>query len=199
MSLLHNLESRVKTHRRKYITEETDKLSQFDAILRGELTRAIRGGRNPATTIVDGFPNTSVKNSGQKVYLDTEIPFVVVNDSGSRSTLIYNIKFDPREMNPAGVQFIDFRPKYFEVRDALVGVNVLAVFKHAMGKMYRKMSRKVKPSLQPLMNAMVLRPPETYGNRDPGGSKYRELAAAAKSNPYWKGGKTRRRGRRHRL
>ena len=197
MSLLHNFESRVKTHRRKYITEETDKLSQFDAILRGELTRAIRGGRNPATTIVGGFPNTSVKNSGQKVYLDTEIPFIVVNDRGSRSMLIYNIKFDPREMNPAAVQFIDFRPKYFEVRDALVGVNVLDVFKDAMGKIYRKTLRKVKPSLQPMMNAMVLRPPGTYGNRDPGGSKYREVAA---SNPLqnWKGGKTRRR-RNHRL
>jgi hypothetical protein len=146
---------------------------------------------------VGGFPNTSVKNSGQKVYLDTEIPFIVVNDRGSRSMLIYNIKFDPREMNPAAVQFIDFRPKYFEVRDALVGVNVLDVFKDAMGKIYRKTLRKVKPSLQPMMNAMVLRPPGTYGNRDPGGSKYREVAA---SNPLqnWKGGKTRRR-RNHRL
>ena len=197
MSLPNNIESRVKTHRRKYITEETDKLSQFDAILRGELTRAIRGGRNPDTTVVGGFPNTSVKNSGQRVYLETEIPFIVVNDEGAKSVCIYNIKFDPREMDPAGVKLIDFRPKYFEVRDGLVGMKVLDVFQDAMGKMYRKTLRKVKPSLQPMMNAMVLRPPGTYGNRDPGGSKYRELAAAAESNPYWKGGKTRR--RRYRL
>ena len=198
MSHLRNLESRIRTHRRKYITEETDKLSQFDAILRGELTRAIRGGRNPDTTIVGGFPNTSVKNSGQRVYLETEIPFIVVNQEGLKSVCIYNIKFDPRDMDPAGVKLIDFRPKYFEVRDTLVGAKVLDVFQEAIGKMYRKSLRQVKPSLQPMMNAMVFRPPGTYGNRNLGGSKYREVAAAAKSNPYWEGGKTRRR-RRHRL
>ena len=197
MSHLRNLESRIKTHRRKYITKETDKLSQFDAILRGELTRAIRRGRNPDTTVVGGFPNTSVKNNGQRVYLETEIPFIVVNQEGLKSVCIYNIKFDPREMDPAGVKLIDFRPKYFEVRDGLVGVKVLDVFQDAMGKMYRKSLRQVKPSLQPIMNAMVLRPPGTYGNRDPGGSKYREVAA---SGPWrnWKGGKTRR-CRRYRL
>ena len=197
MSHLRNLESRIKTHRRKYITKETDKLSQFDAILRGELTRAIRGGRNPETTVVGGFPNTSVKNNGQRVYLETEIPFIVVNQEGLKSVCIYNIKFDPREMDPTGVKLIDFRPKYFEVRDGLVGVKVLDVFQDAMGKMYRKSLRQVKPSLQPIMNAMVLRPPGTYGNRDSGGSKYREVAA---SSPWrnWKGGKTRR-CRRYRL
>ena len=78
MSHLHNVESRVKTLRRKHI-------SQLDAVLRGELTRAIREGRHPDTTIVDGFPNTSVKNSGQRVYLETEIRFNVVNDVGSPS------------------------------------------------------------------------------------------------------------------
>ena len=197
MSHLRNIESRIKTHRRKYITEETDKLSQFDAILRGELTRAIRRGRNPETTIVGGFPNTSVKNNGQRVYLETEIPLVVVNQEGSKSVCIYNIKFDPRDMDPAGVKLIDFRPKYFEVRDGLVGTKVLDVFQEAMGRMYRKSLMRVKPSLQPIMNAMVLRPPGTYGNSDLGGSKYREVAA---SNPLrnWKGGKTRSR-RNHRL
>ena len=188
MSHLHNVESRVKTLRRKHI-------SRFDAVLRGQLTRAIREGRHPDTTIVDGFPNTSVKNSGQRVYLETEIRFNVVNDVGSPSVCTYNIKFDPSEMHPTHAKLIDFRPKYFEVRDGLVGVNVLGVFQHSMDKIYRKSVRQVESSLQPLVNAMVFRPPRTYGNNDLGGSEYRKVAESGR----WKGGKTRRRRRRHRL
>jgi hypothetical protein len=201
MSHLRNVESRTKTHRQKYITKENDEPSQFDAVLRGELTRAIREGRHPDTTIQDGFPSTSVKSNAQQVYLETEIRFNVVNDVGSSSVCTYNIKFDPSEMDPSKAKLIDFRPKYFEVRDGLVGVKVLGVFQDAMRKIYRKSLRLIKPHLQPLVNAMVFRPPGTYGNGDPGGSKYREVAAS--TEPYWKGGKTRRRRRRlrknHRL
>ena len=96
-------------------------------------------------------------------------------------------------MHPARAKLIDFRPKYFEVRDGLVGVNVLGVFQDSMDKMYRKSVRQVESSLQPLVNAMVFRPPRTIRKNDPGGSKYREVAESGR----WKGGKTRR--RRHRL
>ena len=187
---------RIKTYRQKYITNENDDSSEFDAILRGELTLAIRKGRNPDTTIQDGFPITSVKGNAQREYLETEIRFNVVNDVGSSSVCTYNIKFDPSEMDPAKAKLIEFRPKYFEVRDSLVGVKVLGVFQDALGKIYSKSLRHVKSSLRPLVNAMVFRPPGTYGSRDLGGSKYREVAAA--TEPYWKGGKTRRRSRRRR-
>jgi hypothetical protein len=202
MSHLRNVESRTKTHRQKYITKENDEPSQFDAVLRGELTRAIREGRHPDTTIQHGFPSTSVKSNAQQVYLETEIRFNVVNDVGSSSVCTYNIKFDPSEMDPSKAKLIDFRPKYFEVRDGLVGVKVLGVFQDAMSKIYRKSLRLIKPHLQPLVNAMVFRPPGTYGNRDLGGSEYRKLAETSRWQ-NWKGGKTRRRRRRlrknHRL